>query len=340
MRNDMTDGIERLMADDLARFTEMSAQVPAMPHDLGLSQGPYRDNRGAQLARRDADYEERRIELALLPLRLGRVFAHRVARTAAGGLALLGGLALAGLMTMPSVMASIGFAAGDVSVEYAIVLSLFSVAVFYLLALLIAEHGYEWAAARVIRSSLEPIADLDRTRPGPDLVMLVRRFEAVSTVLPYLGAVVLGSLLGILTMNLHTAFNPDLARAGLYGLDPRAYRVVRLHLLSNNLSYMIAALGAFSALGFPLWKACSGAARGNRSLSLAIFGHGGMLAVAAIVGFWVLLSMHQAEYSPLDRWVLVFAGVAAVTLATTWVLLRLRRRELRSLSVLIDDLWD
>src|SRR5688572_32869498 len=86
--------LEKMIARDLAALGENSRRdLPALDDALKTTDA-YRDDQPGAKARRDALADDRRRELVLMPLTLAHVFAHRLGRAAAGGMAVLCSLVL------------------------------------------------------------------------------------------------------------------------------------------------------------------------------------------------------------------------------------------------------
>jgi len=84
----MTASIDRLVSTDLAALATRAVATCRRARPALRDTGIYRDGRAGARPRRDALVNERRLQLALMPLSVAQVFAHRVGRAGAGLMAI------------------------------------------------------------------------------------------------------------------------------------------------------------------------------------------------------------------------------------------------------------
>jgi len=314
----------RALADESATGLPDHSETAAW---LSGGGSPYRDDRPGAEARRRALLEDRLLEVALMPLALGRVYAHRVARAAAGGAALLGAAAVMVGVFDPWTGRMLMLLSGMPLAILAPVLIGFFTLGTYILAGLLAEHHVERVLRASVRTGGEPFGDIDRleaARPLDRVRRMVHAVDSVSVALPLLGA-----SMGLVVCGFLMAFyfipGQMMASAAYYSLGPVS---------------LVTVLSA--AFAIDLARACARERRSpSRPLLLAVAEHWGTLIAGALVGAFVLWygarvvdGVRFAGMVPSEgkRLLLIAAAVSAVVLPFTSALLWLRRREQRRVS--------
>jgi hypothetical protein len=161
----------------------------------------YRDDRPGAEARRDALLATRRQELAALPPAYARVFARRVGRAAAGGVAVLLAAGLCTLsVTHARAEALVGWLADGGSLR---LLGIMAIAVAYAVGTLVAERGFHRSLERSLEPTGDPYTDLDRLAIGPASLAqrLLQRADRWSLALAIAGAATLVPFLRELTFD-------------------------------------------------------------------------------------------------------------------------------------------
>jgi hypothetical protein len=190
--------IDSLLTDDLEALGADSRREPP-PLDAALrSTGVYRDDRAGAEARRNALADERRVQLALMPLSLSHVYAHRVGRAAAGAMAMLCAAKLLVLVADPMVLRAVQWFLPGINLNLGLCAALCAAAI--LLAYVVGNWIAEWHFGRKMRQAIETrgdvFNDLDRLARGPIDVghALVRRVDGWSIGLAIAGVAALVSI--------------------------------------------------------------------------------------------------------------------------------------------------
>lgn len=332
------ESIDDRIRRDMAALADATAasddDFEAVRAQLVGSDSPYRDGRLGIERRRQSALEDRRIELALMPLRLARVFVHRVARIAAAGVAVACALVAWVSVADPFLLRMFELFLPRLDVDSALATGTAGIAGAYILGVFGGEWLLERAARRSVSASRDPLADIARTGPVYEARRLAERVDIAAAALPLL-AVALAAPLGAFLSALTFARIPGAYTDVLYLGDAPG-------LVDRNLIYLAggAVVGIVSAIAVGL--GCARERRGLRSRSNDVLSHGGALlgwvafgGFVALVGAWTMalrLSHSQVAPAPWMRWTLVLAGSLAVAGVAAWTVLRLRRREWRAIE--------
>jgi len=286
----------------------------------------YRDDRLGAEARRDDMAKRSRSELALMPLVLSHIFAHRVARAAAGAAAtvFVGFVMIAIANPLPFRVAR-WFVPGLLGVVLAVaMLAVHTVATW------IAEVVFERRMRAAIATSPDVHEDLDRLAAGPVDVarQLIRRVDGWSLAGTLAGANAAIVMFGFLVFSLVVA--REYPGAWTYA---EAFAGATL---ARNVVPICLALVVGTALALLVGLACDRQLRRGTPPWLGVLAH----RIAPIIANVVLLLVwfvgkrmaHTAHVlgtmPPLTvRLALAGAAVTAVGVLTTWAALWWRRRE-------------
>ena len=163
--------LDSLITSDLAALGEDSRRSLAALDDSFNEKNMYRDDAPGAKARRDALADARRRELAMMPLTISQVFAHRVARAAAGGAAILMSLVAVALLADPALVRYAVYLAPSLievgNVEWAMMMAVIMLLVVYVIAQWIAQSWFARRMRDAVRISDEPYRDLDTLARGP-----------------------------------------------------------------------------------------------------------------------------------------------------------------------------
>jgi hypothetical protein len=340
MSNPHDLAIDDAIRDDAAALTAETARARGDFAELRerlLGGGtPYRDSHLAIEQRRQAVLEERRIDLALLPLRLQRVYVHRVARIAAGCVAALCGLALWAQVALPAVFR----VRIDIHPRFTLDLALFgavaAVLLAYVLGIVTGERLLQRALRRSVMPSRDALADVEREGPVAETRRLAWRVDPFVVALPLVGAALVVPLLVFVSLLYLDGIRKVYTRL-LYLTDANG-------VLARNIVYLAVAVAVAVALAIGVARGC----RRDRSLLVRAFGHWGVVAASIVVGLLVLIVggrslflLHVQHVAPAiaERWFLAVGGVLAFFGPCVWGILALRRREQRLLErdTLPDD---
>jgi hypothetical protein len=159
--------IDKTIARDLAALGENSRRdVPALDDALRTTDA-YRDDRPGAEARRNALAEDRRRELVLMPLTLAHVFAHRIGRAAAGGMALVVSVVMLALIADPLLMRFAAWFVPGLNVGMLILIAALAVVGSYVVATWIAEIWFERRMRKAIATSKDAYDDIEQLAQGP-----------------------------------------------------------------------------------------------------------------------------------------------------------------------------
>lgn len=332
---------DRIIDGDLAALGDTSLRhAPSLDDSLAAtaihrprtpSASAYRDDLPGAEARRNALADARRRELALMPLTMSQIYAHRVGRAAAGVAAIACALGLlvilddAFLVRLTAYFIP-GFALG----VYALV-SIATVLVTYNVAHFIAEQRFTARMRDLVSKGPDAYLDLDQLAVGPFAVAAekVRGVDRASLVLPLAGAALLAPLLAFV------------GYVGLLAVQlPHGRSNIEMFMdMTRDMGPVVLALLAGAALAVAVGHALRGEARGAAtSLSSWVrwLGHWSTLVVTFVLGIVVAaaalrLSFRlQAWSNPpamSTRYLLALGGEALVVLPAGWFFLWWRRRE-------------
>lgn len=317
------------IAQDLAALGTESRRGLAELDDLLRTSGVYRDDRPGAEARRDALAEERRRELAMMPLTLAHVFAHRVARAAAGGAAMLCALVLVAVLVDPMMMRLATFAVPGLDIGMCVMLAGGFVLAIYIVATWIAEARFARRMRAAISTRGDAYRDLDHLATGPIDAgyALIRRADGWAVGLSLAGAVSLLPILGYLLIvgemfhPLHVAYSETF--------------VLRSHSVTSNIGALLPPI--VLGVAFALFVGIA-SAREHRfgARATRVLGHWSVLPIGILVGlvslyvtfrmigrydaFRVLPTVAQGK-------LVAYLGQAAILIPAMWIVLWWRGRE-------------
>ncbi|HEY5936106.1 MAG TPA: hypothetical protein VIU61_15760 [Kofleriaceae bacterium] len=321
----MTDRI----AQDLAALGTDSRRGLAELDDVLRTSSVYRDDRPGAQARRDALADDRRRELAMMPLTLAHVFAHRVARAAAGGAAMLCALVLVAMLLDPMIMRLATYVVPGLDIGMCVMLSGGFILAIYILATWIAEARF----ARRMRASItmrgDVYRDLDHLATGPlDAgYTLLRRADGWAVGLSLAGAVSLVPIIGYLLIAGEMLHPLRVAYSETF--------VLRSHSVTSNIALLLPPIAI--GLAIALFAGIA-SAREHRfgARATRVLGHWSMLPIGILVGlaslyvtfrmigrydaFRILPTLKHSKH-------IAYLGEAAILIPAMWTVLWWRGRE-------------
>lgn len=323
----MTTTIERMIKSDLADLaTDVRRDVPAQ-RDAGV----YRDGTAGAQARRDVLAEERRLQLALMPLAIAQVFAHRVARAAAGTAALLCSIAMVAFLADPLLMRVVTWFVPGLGVNIGTCMMIAStlILVTYVVSTWAAEAWFTRKMREAVATENDVYADLDKLARGPIEVAqkLVRRVDGWSIGLALAGAAALTSVFGYLVV-IAGAFQPlshVLSTTSLFAERAAA----------GNLGPVVYAIAIAVGAAIVVARGCDREGRiGELPPFVARLAHWSTLAIGIVVGLGVMFATARMVThlqfrlpEPGHRYLLAIGAEGALLAVTTWLALWWRRRE-------------
>ena len=327
----MTSSLDRMITSDLAALeTDARRDVPAIATALRET-GVYRDGLPGAQARRDSLAEERRVQLALMPLAIAQVFAHRVGRAAAGAMALVVSIGVVMLLADPLLMQLLTWLIPGVGVSIAscAMVAATAILVTYVCATWAAEAWFTRRMRHAIETHSDVYSDLDKLARGPIEVAqkLVRKVDGWSVGLVLAGKAAIVTVFGYL-MVITASFLPVsrmLSTTSLFAERAAA----------TNLGPVIYALVLASGIAIILGRGCDREHRfGNATPTMQRFGHWSTLAFGIVIGMVVLFAttrmmLHLRWKLPSSehRYLLAVGGEAALLALVGWGVLWWRRRE-------------
>jgi len=296
--------MNRLILSDLIALGEDNRR------DLGSpDEALYRDGRLGAEARRDDLVQCRRGELAVMPLVLSHIFAHRVARAAAGAAALVFVAAVLVATARPLAFhVHTWFAPGPL----AAILAVATLAV-YTVATWLAEHVFERRMRAAIATGADVHDDIDRLATGPVDVALrmIRRVDGWSLAGALAGANAVALMFGFMLFALVVARG-----------YPGAW------IVALNVAPLGLALAAGTALAALVGIACDRAWLATAAHRVTPIIAGAVLSIVWTLGKGAARTARISGYLPTPvRIVLGLVAVTSVAALTTWVALWWRRRE-------------
>ena len=323
----MTTTIDRMIKSDLADLaTDVRRDVPAH-RDAGI----YRDGTAGAQARRDVLAEERRVQLALMPLAIAQVFAHRVARAAAGAAALVCAVAMIAFLADPLLMRVVTWFVPGVGVNIGtcIMIAATLILVTYVVSTWAAEAWFTRRMREAVATEHDVYADLDKLAKGPIEVAqkLVRKVDGWSIGLFLAGAAALTSVFGYLVV-IAGSFQPlshVLSTTSLFAERAAA----------TNLGPVIYALALACGLAVFVARGCDREGRlGELPPFVTRLAHWSTLAIGIVIGFGVMFATARMVThlqfrlpAPGHRYLLAIGAEGALLAVTTWLALWWRRRE-------------
>ncbi|HSD87041.1 MAG TPA: hypothetical protein VLB44_05980 [Kofleriaceae bacterium] len=309
---------ESTLRSDLEALGADNRRDP-LPLPEALSAGVYRDDRPGAEARRNALLDQRRHELAFMPLSYSHVFAHRVARAAAGGMAMLCSVAIMLVLADP-VFAT--YFLHEIDPTSFSVMAGIAVLSSYVVATWIAERVFERRLRQALTLAGDVHADLDRLGEAPvDIARgLVRRVDAWAVGMALGGTIAVAVLFGVVTF--------VLGSHNLHHL--RAWVVIAV---AGDMKLLLAALGGGLVLASVVARAC---ARREPSPWTTWTAHWASAAAGVVVGLGTLYVGMREVYLTQKLFrvptlstsiALALAGVVATFLVAAFAILWWRRRE-------------
>lgn len=328
---------DRVIDGDLAALGDASRQqlptVDASVDSTGVHArrrvDAYRDDLPGVEARRNSLADARRRELALMPLTLSQIYAHRVGRAAAGAAAILCAVGLLvilddSLLVRLTAWFIPGFAIG----MYAVISIAFTL-MTYQVAHWIAEQKFTARMRELVSKGPDAYRDLDQLAVGPFAVAAekVRRVDTIALALPLVGIALLAPLLAFVGYIGAMAFQQH-------------YRYSTIDAFMAMTSDMLPVLLALAA-GVVFASLVAQAIRREQRHGAAVewvrwIGHWGALIAAFVLGLVVAAGAAvasfrmQSSYVPPPesaRYFLAFGGEAVIMLPSAWFFLWWRRRE-------------
>lgn len=327
---------DRVIDGDLAALGDASRQHPSsIDASLrGTSVHPerasaYRDDLPGAEARRNALADTRRRELALMPLTLSQIYAHRVARAAGGAASILCALGLLVILDDHFlVRLTAWFIPGFALGVYALISIAFTL-VTYQVAHWVAEQRFTARMRELVSKGPDAYSDLDQLAVGPFAVAAekVRRVDQLSVVLPLAGIALLAPLLAFVGYIGTMAFQMNYKRSTLDAFMR----------MTSDMGPVLLALAAGVALAWLVGRAIG---REHRNTAPADWvrwlGHWGVLVVALVLGIVVFAGAAVASFNMQNnyvppretaRFLLALGGEAVIMLPSIWFFLWWRRRE-------------
>ena len=320
--------LDSLITSDLAALGDDSRRGLVGLEDTLRTKNMYRDDRAGAEARRDALAGERRVELAMMPLSLAHVFAHRVGRIAVGAAALLASFAVMAVLTDPALLrlASWMFDAYShaVKLDHVLLLVMLALCAVYIVSVWIGEAWFARRMRETIRTSDEPYRDIDELAQGP--------LEIAQCAVKRLDALVIGfSLAGGAALVLSFGYLAVMVKLPDFGYSSWYYSGL-LHPAAAERNVDVLVLAVFITMGFSVWLAR--AVRLDRLGVPKVLGHWSTLvsvcALALAIGYISADTMTKIRHyapSPELRYLLGVGSTAVVCGTATWLLLAWRRRE-------------
>ncbi len=323
----MRRNLDDMINGDLAALGENSRrEVPALDDALRTTD-IYRDDRPGANARRDALAEERRRELVLMPLTLAHVFAHRLGRIAAGGMALAISTALLLMLFDPLMMRFAAWLVPGLNVGMLVTLSALAIVAAYVIASWIGEAWFARRMRTAIETGADAYQDLDHLARGPLEIAhaAVRKLDGLSISMFLSGAVAITLVFGyIVTI---VGLNHSLERAwSIYG-------VLETGALQRNLSCVAMAASATTLASFVVGSALARETSLTAALPRALAGWtalvvGGVVGVVTLYnGFHMAVEYRHHLPSHQLRYALAIGATISVFVPAAWALLFWRRRE-------------
>jgi hypothetical protein len=199
------------LATDLAALRDDSRRDPLPLDEVLRSPGVYRNDRPGAKARRDALADERRVQLALMPLSLSHVYAHRIGRAAGGATAIACALTLLAFVADPMLLRVVQWIVPGLGLNLGTCAAIAAAKI--LVAYVAGNWIGEWYFARKMRQAIEThddvYSDLDHLARGPIDVgrELVRKVDTWSVGLAIAGVASLASMFAYLVV-VAGAFRP------------------------------------------------------------------------------------------------------------------------------------
>ncbi len=324
--------IDRHVSTDLSALGDASRRdIP--PSDSALRDtGIYRDGRAGAEARRDVLANERRVQLALMPLSVAQVFAHRVGRAGAGLMAMTCAAVMIIMVADPFALRIATLFLPGIPLNLGLCLLIASTLILgtYVVSTWAAEAFFSWRMRDAVSTHDDAYGDLDHLARGPieRAQQLARKADAWSTGLMLAGIASLVSVVGflIVVVGAFRSSNVLLSTTDVFTMRGTTHNVE------------VVVFGFLFALGgaFVVGRALERERRsGVPSQLLALLGNGktlaaglGALIIVAFATSRALAPIYLAGGPAMNvRFVLAIGGVLAVLAVASWALLAWRRRE-------------
>jgi len=319
--------IDKVVARDLAALGENSRRdVPALDEALRTTDA-YRDDRPGAEARRNALAEERRRELVLMPLTLSHVFAHRLGRIAAGGMALAVSAVLMMMLADPLLMRFAAWFLPGLNVGMLIALAALAVVSSYVIANWIGEAWFARRMRNAIKTGDDAYQDIEQLAQGPLEIAhrAVRRLDGWSIGL---------FLAGITSVTL--VFGYTVLVVGMNHRLSNAWSMIGIletGALERNVGTVALGVFASCAVALLVGRACRREAIASSSIARGL-GSWMALVVAGVIGIVMLyntfhLAVGLGARLPSQelRYSLAIGATISVFVPLAWGLLFWRRRE-------------
>lgn len=326
---------DRVIDGDLAALGDASRQhLPTLDASIGSTgvhperAQAYRDDRPGVEARRNSLADTRRRELALMPLTLSQIYAHRVGRAAAGAASILCALSLLVILDdRVLVRLASWFIPGFAIGTYALI-SIVFVLLTYLTAHWIAEQKFTTCMRELVSKGPDAYRDLDQLAVGPFAVAAekVRRVDHLSMTLPLVGVALLSPLLAFL------------GYVGTVAFQTHFRSTIDVFMsLTRDLSPVLFAITAGTVVAVLVGRAIKREHRIGAPIEwVRWIGHWSVLLVSFVLGIVVFagavyasLLFQSSGIAPTQksRYLLALGGEIVILLPTIWYMLWWRRRE-------------
>lgn len=324
--------IDRLVSTDLSALGDANRRdLPARETAL-RDAGIYRDGRAGAEARRDALANERRLQLALMPLSVAQVFAHRVGRAGAGLMAVACAAGMILLLADPMALqlANLFLPGIPLNLGLCVLIASTLILATYVVSTWAAEAWFSRKMRDTVSTHDDAYGDLDQLARGPIDVaqQLARKADPWAVGLMLAGIASLATVIGFLVV-IVGAF-----RSGNVLLSTT--EVFTMPATTGNLSTV--ALGFLAVIGgaFVVGRACERERRsGTAPALLARLSHWKALVIGAAglvvlpyATFRAFSRMYVQGVPPENmRFVLALGGIVTAFTLTAWGVLWWRRRE-------------
>lgn len=316
--------IDNMIERDLKALAENSRRdVPALDDALRTTDA-YRDDRPGAEARRNALADERRRELVLMPLTLSHVFAHRLGRAAAGGMAVLCSFVLIAMLVDPLLMQFAAWLVPGLSIGMLATIAALAILAAYVVASWIGEAWFARKMRASIQTGDDAYRDLDHLARGPLEIAqaAVHKVDAWSVGLFLAGAA-----------SISLTFGYVVVLVGMQHTLATAWSLNAIYdtgIVQRNIELLVLAIAGCGAASAVL----------ARNASVArVLGSWPVLVVAGVVGIATmyqgihLLLTWRRHWPSLElRTLLALGSTITLFLPMAWALLYWRRREQARIS--------
>ena len=316
--------IDNMIERDLKALAENSRlDVPALDEALRTTNA-YRDDRPGAEARRDALADERRRELVLMPLTLSHVFAHRLGRAAAGGMAVLCSAVLIAMLVDPLLMRFAAWFVPGLNIGMLATIAALAILAAYVVASWIGEAWFARKMRASIQTGDDAYRDLDHLARGPLEIAqaAVHKVDGWSVGLFLAGAASISLTFGyvVVLVGMQHTLSTAWSLNALYDSGT----------VQRNIELLVLAIGGCGAASAVLVR--------NASFA-RVMGSWPVLVVAGVVGIatmyqgiHLLLTWRRDWPSLEQRTLLALGSTIALFLPMAWSLLYWRRREQARIS--------